>query len=124
MSSSSKKTSIPPLDLNITTWTLGKQCESQPDLDDNNTDIIEIFISDSSSHHTEIPVTYPELCVPMVIKDCSHWQSLLKFSQKQLKDDPIQLKLNIIINQINDHLAADFYELVAAWQQTRMQGNT
>ena len=51
----------------------------------------------------------------MVIKNHFHQQSLLKFSQKQLKDDPIQLKLNIIINQIDDHLTADFYELVAVW---------
>ena len=49
---------------------------------------------------------------------------MLEFSQKQFKDDSIQLKLNIIINQIDDHLAADFYELVAAWQQIRTQGNT
>ena len=49
---------------------------------------------------------------------------MLEFSQKQLKDDLIQLKLDIIINQIDDYLAADFYELVAAWQQARMQSNT
>ena len=60
----------------------------------------------------------------MVIKDHSHQQSLLEFSQEQLKDDPIQPKLNTIINQIDDHLTADFYELVAAWQQARTQGNT
>ena len=51
----------------------------------------------------------------MITKDCSHQQSLLEFSQEQLKNDPIQPKLNIIINQIDDHLAADFYELVTAW---------
>ena len=51
----------------------------------------------------------------MIIKDHSHQQSLLKFSQKQFKDDSIQPKLNIIINQIDDHFAADFYELVTAW---------
>ena len=122
MSSSSKKTSISPLDLNITTWTLGKQHKSQPDSDDN-TDIIETFISEFSNHHIEIPVTYPELHILMVIKDHSHRQSLLKFSQEQLKDDPIQSKLDTITNQINDHLAADFYELVAAWQQARTQDN-
>ena len=60
----------------------------------------------------------------MVTKDCFHQQSLLEFSQKQLKDDSIQLKLDIIINQIDDHLAADFYELVAAWQQVRTESNT
>ena len=123
MSSSSKKTFIPPLDPNITTWTLGKQHESQPDSDDN-TDIIEIFISEFSNHYIEIPVTYPELCILMIIKDHSHQQSLLEFSQEQLKDDSIQPKFDTIINQIDDHLAADFYELMAAWQQARMQGNT
>ena len=60
----------------------------------------------------------------MVIKDHSHQQSLLEFSQEQLKDDPIQFKFDTIINQIDDHLAADFYELVTAWQQARMQDNT
>ena len=123
MSFSSKKTFIPSLDLNIITWTLGKQHESQSDLDDN-INIIEIFISESSSHHIEIPVTYSELHISIVIKNHFHWQSLLEFSQKQLKDDPIQFKFDIIINQIDDHLAADFYELVAVWQQVRTQGNT
>ena len=98
MSSSSKKTFIPPLDLNITTWTLDKQCKSQPNPDDNNINIIKIFISDSSSHHMEIPVIYLELCIPMIIKNHSHWQSLLAFSQKQLKNDSIQFKFDIIIN--------------------------
>ena len=60
----------------------------------------------------------------MIIKNHFHQQSLLKFSQKQLKDDPIQLKLNTIINQIDDHLTADFYELMAIWQQARTQDNT
>ena len=115
MSSFSKKISILPFNLNIITWTLDKQCESQSDSDDNNTDIIEIFISDSSSHYMKIPVTYPELCIPIVTKNHSHQQSLLAFSQKQLKNDLIQFKLNIIINQIDDHFAANFYELVAAW---------
>ena len=124
MSFSSKKTFIPPFDPNITTQTLGKQHKSQPDPNNNNTDIIEIFISDFSSHHTEIPITYPELHISMVIKDHSHWQSLLEFSQKQLKDDPIQPKLNTITNQIDDYLAADFYKLMAAWQQARTQSNT
>ena len=72
MSSFNKKTSIPPFNLNITIWTLGKQHKSQSDLNDN-INIIEIFISESSSHHTEIPVTYPELHIPMVIKNHSHW---------------------------------------------------
>ena len=124
MSSFNKKTSIPLLDLNIITWTLGKQHESQPDSNDHNINIIKIFISDSSSYHTETPVTYSELCVLMIIKDHSHWQSLLKFSQEQLKDDSIQPKLNTIINQIDDHFAADFYELMAVWQQVKMQDNT
>ena len=115
MSSSSKRTFISLFDFNIITWTLGKQCESQSDLDNNNTDIIETFISDFSSHYIKIFITYSELCVSMIIKDCSHWQSLLKFSQKQLKDDLIQLKLDTIINQIDDHFAADFYELMTAW---------
>ena len=122
MSSSSKKTSIPPLDFNIITQTLDKQCKSQSDLDDN-TDMIEIFISEFSSHHTEIPVTYSELHIFMIIKNHSHWQSLLEFSQEQLKNDSIQLKLDTITNQIDDHLAADFYELVAAWQQARTWDN-
>ena len=115
MSSSNKKTFISLFNLNIITWTLNKQHESQSDSDDNNINTIEIFISDFSSHHTEIPITYPELCVLMVTKNHSHQQSLLEFSQKQLKDDSIQPKLNIIINQIDDHLTADFYELVTAW---------
>ena len=115
MSSFNKKTFISPLDPNITTQILDKQCENQSDSDDYNTDIIEIFISDSSSHHTETPVTYSKLHILIVIKNHSHWQSLLKFSQKQLKNDSIQLKLDIIINQIDDHLAADFYELIAVW---------
>ena len=89
MSSSNKKTFISPFNLNIITWTLNKQYESQFDLNDNNINIIKIFISDFSSHHTEIPVTYPELHIPMIIKDCSHQQSLLEFSQKQLKNDSI-----------------------------------
>ena len=114
MSSSNKKTFISPFNFNITTWTLGKQCKSQSDSDDN-INIIEIFISEFSSHHTEIPVTYSEFHIPMVIKNHSHQQSLLKFSQEQLKNDSIQLKLNIIINQIDDHFAADFYELMTAW---------
>ena len=63
---------------------LNKQCESQSDPDDNNTDIIKTFISDSSSHHTEIPVTYSELHIPIITKNHSHWQSLLEFSQEQL----------------------------------------
>ena len=115
MSFSSKKTFIPLFNLNITTWTLDKQYKSQPDLNDNNTNIIKIFISNFSSHHTEISITYPKFYVFIIIKDCFHWQSLLKFNQKQFKDDPIQLKFDTIINQINDYLAADFYELVAAW---------
>ena len=115
MSFSNKKTFISPFDPNITTWTLDKQHKSQSDSDNHNTDIIEIFISDSSSHHTETSVIYSELCVFMIIKDCSHWQSLLKFSQKQLKNDSIQFKLNTIINQIDDHFAADFYELMTVW---------
>ena len=50
----------------------------------------------------------------MIIKDCFHQQSLLEFSQKQFKDDSIQFKFDTIINQIDDHLAANFYELMAA----------
>ena len=49
---------------------------------------------------------------------------MLEFSQEQLKDDSIQFKLNTITNQIDNHLAANFYELVAAWQQARAQSNT
>ena len=123
MSSSNKKTFISFFDFNITIWTLNKQHKSQSNPDDN-INIIKIFISKFSSHHTEIPITYPKLHISMITKDHFHQQSLLKFSQKQLKDDPIQPKLNIIINQIDDHLAADFYELVTAWQQARMQSNT
>ena len=59
----------------------------------------------------------------MIIKNHSHWQNLLKFNQKQFKNDSIQLKLNIIINQIKDYLAADFYKLMAVWQQIRIQNN-
>ena len=123
MSSFSKRTSISPFNLNIITWTLDKQCESQSDSNNNNINIIKIFISDSSNHCMEIPVTYPELCVLMITKDCSHWQSLLKFSWKQLKNDLIQFKFDTIINQIDNHLAADFYELMAAWQQIRIWDN-
>ena len=123
MSSSNKKTFISLFDFNITTWTLGKQHKSQSDLNDNNINTIEIFISNSSSHHTEIPITYPELHIFMIIKDCSHQQSLLEFSQKQFKDDSIQPKFNIIINQIDDHLTADFYKLITIWQQIRTQNN-
>ena len=108
MSSSSKKTSISTFDFNIITWNLDKQCESQPDSDDNNTDIIETFISHASSHHIKIPI-------PTVTKDCSHWQSLLEFSCEQFKDNLIQLKLDTVINQIDDQLAANFYELMAVW---------
>ena len=115
MSSSSKKTSISPLNPNITTWNPGKQHKSQPDSDNNNTDIIKISTSDSSSHHTEIHVMYLEFPIPMITKDHFHWQSLLEFSCEQLKDNLIQPKLDTIINQINDQLAADFYELMAAW---------
>ena len=60
----------------------------------------------------------------MIIKDHSYQQSLLEFNQKQLKNDSIQFKFNIIINQIDDHFAANFYELMTAWQQARMWGNT
>ena len=115
MSSSNKKTFIPPLNPNITTQTLNKQHKSQSDSDDHNIDIIEIFISDFSSHHTETPVTYPELHILMIIKNHSHQQSLLEFSQEQFKDDSIQFKFDIIINQIDDYLAADFYELMTIW---------
>ena len=72
MSSSNKKTSISPFYPNITTWTLDKQYESQSDSDNNNTDIIKIFISDFSNHYTEIPVTYSEFCISIIIKDHSH----------------------------------------------------
>ena len=97
MSSSNKKTFISLLDPNIIIWTLDKQHKNQPNSDDN-INIIKIFISEFSSHYTEIPVTYSEFHVSMIIKDHSHQQSLLKFSQKQLKDDLIQPKLDIIIN--------------------------
>ena len=89
MSSFNKKTFISPFDSNIITWTLDKQYKNQSDSDNNNTDTIEIFISNSSSHHTEIPVTYPELCILMITKNHFHQQSLLEFSQKQLKNDSI-----------------------------------
>ena len=80
MSSSNKKTFILPFDSNIIIWTLDKQHKSQSDSDNNNTDIIEIFISDSSSHYTEILITYLKLCILMITKNCFHWQSLLEFS--------------------------------------------
>ena len=82
MSSFNKKTFILPFNPNITTWNLDKQCESQPDSDDNNTDIIETSTSHFSSHHTEIPIL-------TVTKNHSHQQSLLKFSHEQLKDNLI-----------------------------------
>ena len=115
MSFFNKKTFISLFNLNIITQTLDKQCENQSDLNDHNINIIKIFISDFSSYHTEIPVIYPELHISIIIKNHFHQQSLLEFSQKQLKDDPIQFKFNTIINQIDDHLTADFYELIAIW---------
>lgn len=109
MSFFNKRTSVLSLDPNIIIWNLGKQYKSQFDSDDNNTDIIKIFTSEFSSHHSEIPVS-------MIIKDYSHQQSLLNFSHEQLKANLIQLKLNTVINQINNHFVTDFYEMMTAWQ--------
>ena len=117
MSSSNKKTFISTFNSNITIQNLNKQYKSQSDSNNNNINIIEIFTSYVSSHHTEIPIS-------TVTKDHFHQQSLLEFSCEQLKDNPIQSKFNTIINQIDDQFTADFYELVAAWQWVRMQGNT